>query len=774
MSTSISSQPTVLGDFELRREIGRGGMGTVYEAWQRSLKRTVAVKVLGRQVSSSPSAVVRFQREAQAAAKLHHPHIIPIFALGEEEGTYYYAMEFIDGPGLNTVIAEARARQAVDTATSDLAETVVLDRAAKCEENGTDSGEAHPSTGGSDVGNSATTTHALSGIGSAEEFFTVVAEHIAAVADALSYAHQQGVVHRDIKPHNLILGSNGKMRISDFGLARLAEQPGVTITGELIGSPLYMSPEQITGHPGKVDHRTDICSLGTTMYEWLTLKPPYPGETREQVISKILTSEPLSLRTHNPNIPVDLETVCLRAIERDRHRRYQTAGELRDDLRRFIANRPIKARRAGLAIRIGKFIGRHQIASIAAAAAVVALALGLALVLTQRQVATQSASVEQADRVLDLFSRLPLEIGTPLRMAEAAVPILEDVVQSGQPALNQKDAEGSEGATPFAVCTPAGIARGAVRGFWEAVSGYGDPSSALGTAVAFSPSLILALEQWAEGPSVAVDFAGLHLREQPDHFEARQLRTALQGRLGQYDAMLEDAEELVRLRPEEPNVYVWRGLTHLLLGNSDTSLHDLNRAAEFDATSEWILAFRGLALVQAERVVEANSAFDDALQHEPDLVVALLGRASGRAALGNISGAVTDLTHVLEIEPDNADILALRGDRYVELNEYKDAQRDYQRAMDIAGQTPAMLVRYLFALAQERGPAGSDKATLESTGEAEVEIDVAETIDQSSSNRSWFDQLFHRLSPRQRKPRATETSAKSIYGGFSIVGLRGC
>ncbi len=571
----MASQPMVLGEFELRREIGRGGMGTVYEAWQASLDRTVAVKVLSSNVSSSPTAVLRFQREAQAAAKLHHSHIVPIFAMGEADGVYYYAMELIEGLGLNSIIAVTRDSQAADTATSDLAETVPLSRAegsggrgvVSAATRGCEIGISHQPAGPPKAGPPPATgarpesrTSMLpgsSGICSSEEFFATAARHVASIADALEYAHQQGVIHRDVKPHNLIMGNDGKMRISDFGLARLMEQPGVTITGELIGSPLYMSPEQISGGPARVDHRTDIYSLGATMYEWFTLNPPYPGETREQVIGKVLSSDPPALRAHNPAIPVDLETICLKAIERDRKRRYQRAGELRDDLQRFLASQPIKAKRAGLPSRVRRFIGRHQLASLATAAAVIALILGWALVASQREVTTQMAVAQQAkereEKLLDLLNLLPVEIGAPLRAAGAALPMLEGVVRTGQRGSAMPGVERSGGADTAAARTAAEMTRRGTRDSYEAASARSEFRTSIppldpGQADEFTASLALARSLLKTDPAAALQILDACLAARPDHFEARQLRMTAYGRLGQYDKMLEDVAELVRLR----------------------------------------------------------------------------------------------------------------------------------------------------------------------------------------------------------------------------------
>jgi len=678
------------GDFELRSEIGRGGMGTVYEAWQRSLQRTVAVKILSQQVSASPKAVVRFQREAQAAAKLHHAHIVPIYALGEDSGVFYYAMELINGPGLNAIISETRDRQTADTATSDVDETVILHRPDQEGEEDTDPAKTQPLPAVLDSGDSAVILPSLSGVCSSKEYYADVVRHIAAIADALDYAHQQGVVHRDIKPHNLILGDDDTMCISDFGLARLSEQPGVTMTGELVGSPLYMSPEQLSGETAKVDHRTDIYSLGATMYEWLTLRPPYPGETRERVIGQILTSEPLPPRSHNPEIPVDLETICLKAMERDRARRYQSGAELRDDLRRFAASQPIQARRTGVALRARKFVGRHQLASLAIAAVVLASILVLTLVTTRREVASRTAAAEQAEqetaKLLEMVGTMfPLEAGGPLRVAEAVAPVVEGMEEGG--------------ADPSIVGKPMEIARRIVLDFYDAVAvRQGPPSARVG-----GDDVAVHLEQGRAlsrtDPEAALAILDSVVTMRPDGFEGRELRAALRGHLGQYDKMLEDAEELVRLQPADANAYAWRGLALLLADRAESGVSDLKQATRLRDPSPWIFALRGLTLAHAQRP-EAIWAFDDALERDRDLVVAHLGRAHGRAALGNFNGAIEDLTDVLEIDPDNANVLALRGDHYVQMRDFAAAEQDYEQAMNIAGRTPSMVVKYLTAASQ--------------------------------------------------------------------------
>jgi tetratricopeptide (TPR) repeat protein len=297
------------------------------------------------------TAVVRFRREAEAAARLHHTNIVPIYATGEQDGTHYYAMELVEGPSLNHVIRLLRQSRTMEpaamteepTLTADLPFWVVETLAGGKPAQGSDSA----------VSDSGSTLQSGAG------YFDVVARMMAEVADGLDYAHSQGVIHRDVKPSNLLLSPAGRLSINDFGLARMLEQPGMTTTGEFMGSPLYMSPEQITAGRAPLDHRTDIYSLGATLYELLTLQPPFPGQRRDQVIAQIIHKEPKPPRKLNRKVPLDLETICLKAIEKDPDRRYQAAGQLAQDLRRFVNRFAISAKRAGPVTRTVKWIRRR-------------------------------------------------------------------------------------------------------------------------------------------------------------------------------------------------------------------------------------------------------------------------------------------------------------------------------------------------------------------------------------------------------------------------------
>src|SRR5262249_52281964 len=325
---------TRLGGFEIENRLGSGGMGVVYRARQLSLNRPVALKVLRPGLALTRNGLARFQREAEAAAKLHHTNIVAVYAEGEDHGVCYYAMELIEGQSLDRVLRRLREHQASPPAGGNLVDCVPAPPT-----------DAPPA--------SATT---LSGSGTGGAYFDTVARWVADAADALDYAHRQHMIHRDIKPANLMLSPDGRVTLMDFGLARLLEEPGVTASGEFLGTPRYMSPEQVAAGRTRGDHRTDIYSLGATLYELLTWRPPVSGKTREQAVTQILTHEPVPPRRLNRKMPVDLETICLKALEKDPERRYATAGALADDLRRYLNRFAIAAKRAGLVARLAKLV----------------------------------------------------------------------------------------------------------------------------------------------------------------------------------------------------------------------------------------------------------------------------------------------------------------------------------------------------------------------------------------------------------------------------------
>ncbi|HTU17234.1 MAG TPA: serine/threonine-protein kinase [Gemmataceae bacterium] len=339
-----------LGDFRLLREIGRGGMGVVYEAEQLSLRRRVALKVLPFAAALDHRQMQRFKNEALAAAQLRHENVVPVYAVGEVRGVHYYAMQFIEGRSLSSLISELKLPASACTHTPEI---------------------EHPQS----AVNTTSLAAALSTERSSDSrrYYDWVASLGRQAALALEHAHSVGIVHRDIKPANLLLDSWGKLWVTDFGLAQVAGNAGLTVTGELLGTLRYASPEQVLARRGVVDHRTDVYSLGATLYELLTMRPIFDGRDRNELLRQIANEEPRPPRSIRPSVPWELETVVLKALGKEPSERYLTARELADDLQRFLDNRPVLARRPTSIERLRKWARRHP--SLVAAGLVVMLLL---------------------------------------------------------------------------------------------------------------------------------------------------------------------------------------------------------------------------------------------------------------------------------------------------------------------------------------------------------------------------------------------------------------
>jgi serine/threonine protein kinase len=369
-----------LGDFRVVREIGRGGMGVVYEAEQLSLGRRVALKVLPPGAAMDPKNLRRFQVEAHAVASLHHTNIVPIHAVGCDGGVPYYAMQLIEGQSLADLISELRSwrEPGGDTTARENtpAPTVGPPRA------GPSSRATRPSSFGD-------LTHAR----------TVAVLGLQA-AEALEHAHARGVLHRDIKPANLILDPEGQLWVTDFGLARRLADPGLTATGDLLGTVRYMSPEQARAARVLLDGRTDIYSLGVTLYELLTLRPAVEGSDQQELLRRIAEVEPVPPSRHDPSIPRDLETILLKAMAKDPVDRFTTARDLADDLRRFIDDQAIRARRPTFIEQVTRWVRRHAtlVASALAALILVATILVVSVSLLWREQSRSAAAQQLAEQ----------------------------------------------------------------------------------------------------------------------------------------------------------------------------------------------------------------------------------------------------------------------------------------------------------------------------------------------------------------------------------------
>jgi eukaryotic-like serine/threonine-protein kinase len=347
------------GDFVIQEELGRGGMGVVYLAWQPSLQRRVALKVMQSGLTLSKRHVERFRREAAAAAQLRHPAIVSVHALVEVDGTFALAMDYVAGRNLADILDDLRLAN----------------------------------------GNGATTVEGTLGLAPEKGYVAECAMFAAHLASALAVAHQHQVVHRDLKPRNLMLDDRRQVRLLDFGLAKSLGEGSISMSGEITGTAHYLSPEQTLAKRVEVDHRADIWALGVILYELLTLQRPFDGKNLQQIVYAICFTEPVALHKRNHKVPRDLETICQKALEKDPGKRYATAGEFEQDLLRFLRWEPIHARPAGPWTRFAKWTRRHRTETALAGLVLAAGLIGLGYDWTQRRQAdallAQAAAAEE-------------------------------------------------------------------------------------------------------------------------------------------------------------------------------------------------------------------------------------------------------------------------------------------------------------------------------------------------------------------------------------------
>ncbi len=620
-----------LGDYKLLRRIGRGGMGVVYEAWENSMDRRVALKVLPAGIAADDRAFHRFLQEAKTAGKLSHPNLVPVYATGVRDQTPYFAMEYVEGETLAQVLAK-------------------LKEAAP---------ESETVFGKKDCGS----------------YFESLARAFADVADGLQHAHSHKIIHRDIKPSNLILDGDGRLRVLDFGLARLEGQEGLTQSGDFLGTPLYMSPEQARRQNIPIDYRTDIYSLGATLYEMLTLGPPFRGKDHADTLSQIIERDPSPPTRINPRVPRDLETIVLKCLRKEPVDRYGTAEALGQDLRRFVRADAVEARAEAKWEKMMRRVCRHRLA-LTAGAVLIAL-LGL--------IGWLAGTTLRERRLRALADYRPTVLGA-IEKLQAATLNWGD--ESGEPSLVDP------GGCILGQQVLQRLKKGATDQVQEAVRQLGDALASI-----------------------------------PEKPEAWYYRA--QGRLllGDLDGAIEDLDGALRAAPGFVPALVLKAGALERHGQEESAqaLREKARGTQGEWQKAWLIAHQAM---RERRWEEAAASLGSLILRgaegqEPYLgasIASCLSRAGSRLEMKDPAGALQDLAIARYLWPRSVEAALLEGKAYYLLGDLEKAEATFQRTFNEADSKDevAIAVEGIFIDCQEEelGLKWAEKIGVESLRES--------------------------------------------------------
>lgn len=729
VSVPFERLSALLTDYEIIREIGRGGMGVVYEAQHLRLKRRVALKVLPALLCAvHDTAIIRFEREAELAARLKHSNIIGVYDFGDVEGTLFYSMELVRGRSLRDVLDEARETRTIYQ---------IVDPKSIAPE------VSPPPTLSGKSGKGTTA------------YYRQIAEWIAQAAEASHYAHSQGVIHRDLKPSNLLINDDGRLLVSDFGLAFSADMGNGTATQATVGTLRYMSPEQVEPHNLPLDARVDIYALGATLYELLALRPMFDDADRRIVAQRILAAHPDAPHQFVRGVPRELETICLKATEKDRSLRYATAKDLADDLRRWLLGLPIMARRPSPLVRCGKFIKRRKTA---VSMSLTCLLLIAALTTVYSAYRTSEGNVHTAlqdsrkaeSRALLAEARSEFQDGrykSSLNLTDRAIAIaprseaLRQLRTELLARLNRRaDARASANAwlavNPNSLQAHFAAALTLIdRGGWlnsirdmseedhvhlttnERQRQYAIHRDAVGRKSPNSPEYYTLLASESDDPGDQLSLLNLALDASPSFTTALQFRAAYYESMGDYPAMLLDANQLVSLDPNwsmsnalrgvalskcgrlqeseeavddaislQPSVLPYwyaRSVVRTLRGRFAEALSDANHLIEHDAEFPNAYTARARAYAGLGQLVNSRADFNKALRRHPRDTTVLHERAKVNYDSGEFEDAAEDLSRIIRIDPENRHAYSDRAAAYIQLGHYQRAIEDLKTCLHL-------------------------------------------------------------------------------------------
>tara|TARA_R110000868_G_scaffold119469_2_gene316969 strand:- start:300339 stop:303437 length:3099 start_codon:yes stop_codon:yes gene_type:complete len=692
---------TILPEYNLIREIGRGGMGIVYKAEQPKLHRMVAIKVLPALIGVvRPEFKARFRREAELAAGLDHTNIISVYDFGEADGTMYYTMQLIDGRSLRAILTEIEDTGAVDC-------VVGPDTSNTTRSISRSSTRLKNKTGVPEVGLA---------------YYRKVAHWISEVADAMQYAHDHGVIHRDIKPSNLLLTKDGRLMISDFGLARPTGIQGITASNSLLGTARYMAPEQFSADikQSRIDlHLVDVYALGATLYEMLAFRPVFSASDDRQIVHQIQNNDIVPPSRYVRQIPTELETVCLKAISRDRKDRYASAAEFADDLRRWALDMPIHARRQTAPERMVRFVKRRKlttalsVASIALAGTAGMQYLRIMSAHNSAQQAIDTAALERSDNLTRQAQSLIADERFEEAIANAdkameIIPNFQSAIHAKAIALHrmgESDASNellaeaiardpSDWKSRFihgmAMHTDHGTHSNNKHDGPHLAESHNNISNSSIQVSALVGGYITEIERINPGSaellclkscvepsqSKAIELLDQSIKLDPTLTTAIVEKALRVGFAGDYQQALELLDTAIDRGHGGHRVHALRGLSFYQLGMYGKAVEALTDAIDrYAYNSDWwydrAVAYSYLGL-HARTIADANQT----IKLDPNYAGAYMVRARAYTSTNRPTEALNDFAAAIEIDPSNGDIYVERGQLYWLLQDYDASLKD--------------------------------------------------------------------------------------------------
>ncbi len=661
---------TRLGEYLISRILGSGGMGVVYEAIHEPLKRKVALKVLSPQLAEQEASLQRFYREVRAAARLHHPNIVPVFDVGQEGSTHFFAMEYIEGKTLEQLSRDG-----------DLS-------------------------------------------------YEEVARAVKAIAEALHYAHGQGIVHRDVKPSNIISTREGRVLIADFGVAKELTEAGITASGALLGTPSYMSPEQAAGGKEPVTARTDVYSLGATLYDLATKQRPFVGESFESTLAKVLFQEPERPCLVRPGVPHDLETIILKAMAKEPDRRYATAEDLANDLGRFLRGEPILARPMTTVNRVMRKLRRHRMAAAAWILALCVVGVGGGLLWSaleaqkaeaarlerergqrDRELAVEREGQERERREREALEKRQSESRATVKSALLmkqhtpgdAIPMLDKAIE-----LDPTNAE-------------AWLERGR---FHREQGEFRPALEDLKKAIELAPDQIDAYAERMTAYLCTNDFLRVAgdldtiLKRWPDHRYARMGKAALLYLKGDKETAAKEFAKLTLEMPNEALAFAGLGGCLLETGKPNEALKALNRAIEIEPKNVMALNNRAQLFLDASQWDAAISDASRSVEYFASFFWPWEIRGKARFQKGLLKEAEDDLEQAVKLGPTQGDACLFLTATYYFEGKYPVAIKAATRALKLkANKVDGLFYRSLsYAATGQLAEAEADAAEMEKAG----------------------------------------------------------